>query len=234
MNKIWFIAVKELKSFFNSPLAFIVIALMVAIFNVFFYMIIDQSREASLKDVFVVIDFMLVFLAPMLTMRLFSEEKMNGTMEFLMTAPLTKTSIVLGKYLGVLMLFSILIAITLIYYVILEYFGTPDRLVLLTGYLGVWLEGAFFLSIGLLTSAWTRSQVVAAIASFAIIFALYFLPSLAPYLTDSAASVVSQAGTMTHLENLISGHFSVNDIAYYFIGIAVCLSVTRVCIANKH
>jgi len=119
---------KELMAYFKSPIAYIILILTITLFNIFFFMIIDQNREVSLRDVFQVMEFMFVFLVPLLTMRIFSEEKSSGTMEFLMTAPLTNTAIVLGKYLGVLIFFSILISMTFVYYGIVEYFGTPDRL----------------------------------------------------------------------------------------------------------
>lgn len=233
MDKVIFIAKKELSSYFKSSTAYIVFVLMISIFNIFFFMIIDQNREASLRDVFLVMDFMLIFLAPIITMRLFSEEKLTGTMEFLMTAPVSNTAIVLGKYLGVLTLFSILISITFLYYGIIEYFGSPDRLTVFTGYIGVWLEGALFLSIGMMASSWTRNQIVAAMISFALIFLLYFSATLAPYFSGSVETVIQQFSTLKHLENLVSGSFNVSDITYYLSGIAVCLVIARLSIEQR-
>ena len=100
MNKVFAIAKKELTAYFKLPIAYIVLILTISVFNVFFYMIIDQNREASLRDIFKVMEFMFVFLIPLLTMKIFSEEKLTGTIEFLMTSPITNTAIVLGKYLG--------------------------------------------------------------------------------------------------------------------------------------
>ena len=181
MNNVIYIAKKELSSYFKSPTAYIVLMMMVSVFNLFFFLIIDQNRETSLSDVFLIMGFMLVFLAPILTMRLFSEEKMTGTMEFLMTAPVSNSAIVLGKYLSVLTLYTIMMCATLIYYCVVEYFGQPDRLTILLGYIGVWLKGALFLSIGLMASSWTRNQLVAAMVSFSIMFLLSFSASIAPY-----------------------------------------------------
>lgn len=178
MHNVYFIAKKELSSYFKSSTAYVIFALMISIFNVFFFLIIDQNREASLRDLFLVMNFMLIFFAPILTMRLFSEEKMIGTMEFLMTSPISNTAIVLGKYIGVLILFSIMIGITFFYYAIIEYFGSPDRPTIFLGYLGVWLNGAFFLSIGLMASSWTHNQIIAAMIAFALILLLSFSGSL--------------------------------------------------------
>ena len=233
MNKVFYIAKKELSSYFKSSMAYIVVAVMIAIFNIFFFMIIDQNREASLRDVFLVMDFMLVFLVPIMTMRLFSEEKLTGTMELLMTAPISNTAIVLGKYVGVLILFSIMISITFLYYGIIEYFGEPDRLSILSGYVGVWLEGALFLSIGLMASSWTRHQTVAAMTSLSLIFVLYFSANISSYFSGTVETLIQSLSSLNHLENLVSGSFTVSDISYYLSGILVCLAITRVSIENR-
>ncbi len=233
MNEIFFIAKKELSSYFKSSTAYIVLVLMISIFNIFFFMIIDQNREASLRDVFLVMDFMLIFLAPIITMRLFAEEKLTGTMEFLMTSPVSNTAIVLGKYIGVLILFTIMISLTYIYYGIIEYFANPDRMTILTGYIGIWLEGALFLAIGSMTSSWTRNQIVAAIMSFAIIFMLYFSATVSSYFAGSAESIIQTISSRKHLENFASGIFTISDITYYLSGILVCLAFARLSIEKR-
>jgi len=174
MSKVFTIAQKELAGYFRSPLAYIILVITISVFNIFFFMIIDQNREASLKDIFLVMEFMFVFLVPLLTMRLFAEEKSSGTMEFLMTTPTTNTTIVLGKYLGSLGFFSLIILLTSVYYFIIEYYASPERMASLGGYLGIWLEGAMFLSVGMLASSWTKSQTIAAMTSYVILFLLYF------------------------------------------------------------
>ena len=211
MNKIIIIAKKELAAYFKSPIAYIILILTISIFNIFFFMIIDGNREVSLRDVFKVMEFMFVFLVPLLTMKTFSEEKSTGTMEFLMTSPITNTAIVLGKYLGSLIFFSLLLIMTAVYYLIIEYFGQPDRLATLTGYIGVWLEGAFFLSIGILTSSWTRNQIVAAISSYSILFLLYFSASFTKYFSGTAETVVQYISTLNHLENFSVGIVTTAD-----------------------
>lgn len=234
MSSIFSIAKKEMSSYFKSPTAYIVLVLMISIFNLFFFIIVDQNREVSLNDVFLVMGFMMVFLAPIITMRLFAEEKMAGTMEFLMTAPVSNTAIVLGKYLAVLALFSIMFFITLLYYFIVEFFGEPDRLTTAVGYLGVWLEGALFLSIGLMASSWTRNQIVAAMISLALMFLLYFSASITPFFTGSIGVLFENMSALKHLENFVSGSFTVSDFSYYLSGVFVCLLITRVSIENRN
>lgn len=233
MDKIYFIAKKELASYFKSPAAYIILVLTLSTFNVFFFMLVNENREASLRDLFHLMEFMFIFIVPMLTMKVFSEEKYSGTMEFLMTAPVSNTAIVLGKYLGSLVFFSILIAGTLIYYAIIDYFGNPDRATILLGYFGVWLEGAFFVSIGLMASAWTRNQMVAAITSYLLLFLLFFSKGLTPYFSGAAEAVIHTASTLTHLENMVAGIVTVGDITYYISGIIFCLFVTRLSIENR-
>jgi len=233
MDKAYFIAKKELMTYFKSPIAYITLVLSISIFNAFFFLIIDQNREVSLRDVFHVMEFMFLFLVPILTMRLFSEEKANGTMEFLMTAPVTNIAIVLGKYLGALVFFSILLSLTLIYFVIIELFGSPDRLTIVSGYIGVWLEGAFFIAVGMMTSSWTSNQIVAAMASYVILFLLYFLVNFTQYFSGAAENIIQYMSTLTHLEHFIIGVITAGDLAYYLSGIFICIIFTYLSIENR-
>ncbi len=233
MDKIYFIAKKELATYFKSPIAYIVLVLTISVFNVFFFLIIDQNREASLRDVFRLMEFMFVFLVPLMTMRTFSEEKSTGTMEFLMTAPVTNTAIVLGKYAGVLVFYSVMISMTFVYYGIIEYFGSPDRLTTLMGYVGIWLEGAFFLAIGMMASSWTGNQIVAAMTSYAIIFSLYFSITMTKYFSGSIEAIIQHISTINHLENLVAGIITIGDITYYLSGILLCVVLTRLSIENR-
>jgi len=233
MNKVFALIKKELHGLFSSPIAYIILIVMLSLFNIFFFLIIDQNAEVSLRDVFQLMEFMLVFFIPLLTMRLFSEEKANGTMEFLLTAPLTHTMIVLGKYFSMLLFYSLLIGLTGIYYLIVEYYGDPDSLSMLSGYLGIWLEGAFFIAVGLLASSWTSNQIIAAIVSYLILFSLYFTTSFTQYFTGSAEHLLIQLSTHTHLENFAIGIITPSDVVYYVVGIVLCLALTRLSIDNR-
>ena len=233
MAKIIALAKKELHGYFSTPIAYLMLIAMLSIFNIIFYMIISQNREVSLRDIFQVMEFMFVFLVPLLTMKLFSEEKSTGTMEFLLTAPLTPSMLVLGKYLGIMTFFTLLIAMTVIYYFIVEYFGSPDPYSILSGYVGIWLEGAFFIAIGLLTSSWTRNQLIAAMMSYLILFFLYFASSFTQYFTGTIEVVLMQLSTRNHLENFATGIITPSDIVYYVAGIVLCLVLTRLSINNR-
>jgi len=233
MNKVFALTKKELHSYFSSPIAYLILIATLSLFNILFFMVISQNREVSLRDIFQVMEFMLIFIIPLLTMKLFSEEKANGTMEFLLTSPLTPTMIVLGKYLSMLIFYSLLIGLTSVYYFIVEYFGNPDPYSILSGYVGIWLEGALFIAIGLLTSSWTRNQIIAAMTSYIILFSLYFSITFTKYLTGFAEGFLIQFSTRTHLENFAIGMITASDVIYYLAGILLCLVLTRLSIDHK-
>ena len=233
MNKIWAIANKELATYFKSPIAYIILVITISIFNIFFFMIIDSNQEATLRDVFKVMEFLFVFIIPLLTMRTFAEEKATGTMEFLMTTPTTNMVIVGGKFLGSFIFFTLIIALTSAYYFLIEYFGSPDRAAVLTGYLGIWLEGAMFIAIGLLVSSLTRSQIVAAICTYIILFLLYFSMSFIQYTHGATETFVRYISTLSHSENFAAGLITTSDLVYYLSGILFCLVLTRLSIENR-
>lgn len=233
MNKILVIAKKELRSYFNSPIAYIVLIATISVFNIFFFLIIDGNREASLRDVFKVMEFLFIFIVPLLTMKTFSEEKFSGTMEFLMTTPTTNTTIVLGKYLGSLIFFTLIIGLTTSYYFIIEFFGHPERLATLAGYLGVWLEGALFIAIGILVSSWTKNQIIAAISSYVILFLLYFSINFIKYFSGTTEILIRYIGTWSHAQNFAVGLITMTDLVYYVSGIFICIAFTRLSIENR-
>ncbi|MBI5150004.1 MAG: ABC transporter permease subunit [Candidatus Omnitrophica bacterium] len=233
MIKIFTIVQKELCAYFKSPIACIVLVVTVSVFNIFFYMIIDQNREATLRDVFQVMEFMFVFLVPLFTMRVFAEEKSTGTMEFLMTTPTSNTAIVVGKYLGSFLFFSLIVSTTLVYYLVIEYFGHPDRAATATGILGLWLEGGLFVAVGVLASSWTRSQVIAAISSYAILFSLYFSITFSKYVSAPAQEFLQYFSTMTHAANFSVGVVAPGDVVYYLSGIFCCLFLARISVENR-
>lgn len=234
MNKICAIARKELTAYFKSPIAYIILIVTISVFNIFFYLIIDNNQEATLRDVFRVMEFMFIFIIPLLTMKTFAEEKASGTMEFLMTTPTTNTEIVFGKYLGSGVFFSILIALTFVYFGIIEYYATPDRVANAVGYIGVWLEGMMFIAIGLLISSLTRSQVVAAILTYVVLFLFYFSISLVQYVEGTTGEVLLRYfSTLMHTENFASGLITLSDLVYFLSTIIFCVVLTRVSIENR-
>jgi gliding motility-associated transport system permease protein len=233
MSKIFAIAAKELKAYFKSPIAYIVLITTISVFNIFFFLIIDQGQEANLRDVFKIMEFLFIFIIPLLTMKTFAEEKFSGTMEFLMTTPTTNTTIVLGKYLGSLLFFSLIIGLTTSYYFILEFFGQPEPMASLLGYIGTWLEGALFIAIGILVSSLTKNQIIAAIGSYTILFLLYFSISFIKYFSGLADTLIRYVGTWSHAESFAVGLITMADLVYYLSGIFICILLTRLSIENR-
>lgn len=233
MIKVFHIAVKELRVTFQSPVAYILLCLSLTVFNIFFFIIIDENREATLRDVFAIMEFMLVFLIPLITMKLIAHENESGTMEFLKTTPTTDGQIILGKYLGGVLFFSSMIVLTLPYYFIVEFFGAPDRFAIFTGYVGIWLEGAFFVAIGVMTSSFTKSQVLAAMSSYILILFIYFSLSLTKYISGPFAEIVKYGNVMTHSQNFFAGLVATSDLIYFLSGIFLCLIISRLSIEDK-
>lgn len=233
MKKILTIAAKELKTYFQSPIAYIVLIVTICVFNIFFFMIIEQNREATLRDMFRLMEFMFVFIIPILTMKIFAEEKRAGTLEFLMTSPTTNIEIILGKYFGSLIFFTILISITSAYYFIMEAFSNPDKASVLVGYLGIWLEGALFIAIGMLTSSWTKNQIVAAINAYVILLLLYFSISFIKYFDGPIEEMIKYISCWSHLENFSAGLVMLTDLVYFLSGIIFCVMLARISIGNR-
>ena len=233
MKKILIIAKKELGSYFTSSMAYVILLLTISAFNFFFFLLIDQDREASLRDMFLLMEFMFIFIVPLLTMRTFAQEKQAGTLEFLMTSPVTNTEIVLGKYLGNLFFLSILIGLTLLYYAIIEFFSDTDTLAVIAGYSGIWLEAAFFSALGILASSWTRNQLISAISTYTILLFLYLAPALVKFTGKDTAPLFDFLCFSTHLKSLSSGLVLSSDIIYFVSAVIFCLAATRISIENR-
>jgi ABC-2 type transport system permease protein len=232
-NKIKIISLKELTSYFKSPIAYVSLFVMMIIFNVFFYLLIEGSRETNLKDMFQVMEFMFVFLIPLLTMRIFAEEKQNATMEFLMTTPTTNTEIVLGKYLGILSFYTLVVLLTSVYCIIMNFYGSIDLYAAAVGYFGIWLEGAFFIAVGVMCSSFTKNQILAAVTSYLVLFLLYFSIGIAEYLTGNLKSLVDYIAIVHHSENFFIGLISLDGVVYYLSGIFFSIILTRLTIETR-
>jgi ABC-2 type transport system permease protein len=233
MRKVLAIVSKELRGYFQSPLAYVLVFLTIGIFDIFFFIILDENKEVTLRDMFKLMEFMFIFIVPLLTMKVFSEEKMTGTMEFLLTTPVRKGEIVLGKYLGALLFYTFILVCTGFYYLILEIFGNPDRWAIMAGYLGIWLEGAYFIAIGLLISSMTRSQITAAILSYVTLMLLYFSISFIKYFSGTPEALIHYLSSWSHMESFSVGILSLADVSYFVSGIVVCLVLTRISLNTK-
>ena len=170
------IAKRELSGFFFSPMAYVAMTLFLAACGVAFLDDFQPGQVVAMRSIFDWMVWLLVFVTPVLCMGLLAQEFATGTVETLMTAPIADHQVVLGKYLGAMGFFAILISPTLLYVALLALYGHPDLGPLLSGYLGVLLVGGLFTAVGLFCSSLSRSQVVAAVSAAAILFAITVVP----------------------------------------------------------
>ena len=170
------IAKRELSSYFFSPIAYVAMILFLAACGVAFIDDFRPGQVVAMRSIFDWMVWLLVFIVPVLCMGLLAQEFSSGTVETLMTAPVTDQQVVLGKFLGAMGFLMALVLPTLLYVVLLAIYGRPDYGPILSGYLGIVLVGALFTAVGLFCSALTRSQVVAAVSAAAFLFAVTVIP----------------------------------------------------------
>jgi ABC-2 type transport system permease protein len=248
MRNIWTITRKELNSYFHSPIAYIVLTVFAVIFGYFFVSILSifvrQSMMASqyaemygqpmhmnvnemvIRPLLMNVSVISLFLVPMITMRLFAEEKRSGTIELLMTSPVTDLQIILGKFFAALLLYAVLLAMTLFFFLIVFHYGNPDWKPLLAGYLGLLLLGGCFMSLGIMLSTLTRNQLVAGMLTFGLFLMLWVIDWVSDYSTGTVGQVASYLALTTHLENYAKGVIDLRDTVYYLSVIGLGLFLT--------
>ena len=193
MRNLLAIAERELKSYFASPIAYVVIGFFALLFGYFFYALLSFFEQQSMQmgmgqpgqsmninqmligPVLMNATVILLFVFPMITMRTYAEEKRSGTIELLLTSPLTDLQIILGKFLGAMLLYAAMLAVTLIHMALLFLYGDPEWKPIVTGYLGLLLMGGCFLSVGLFISSLTKNQIVAGMITFAVFLMLWVI-----------------------------------------------------------
>lgn len=229
MSKIVAVMNRELRSYFYSPLGYVVIGVYLVITGIFFgTMDFLPNRPAEMQAAMNYTVLLLVFLLPVLTMRLVSEEMSKGTIESLMTAPVTDLQVILGKYASSVVFFLALLAPTLAYPLVLAIFGSPDWGPIAAGYLGLLLLGMLFLAVGLLVSCFTRLQVVGAFVPFVFLAIMTLLCSfLAEKLSGVFKPFFRYVGFYTRYQNFSKGIISLNDVVFFLslTALALFLSV---------
>lgn len=211
---------KEFKSYFISPIAYIVISIFLLIIGWLFFSTFFLNDQASLVAFFMLLPPTLAFIIPAVTMRLFSEEMNVGTYEILLTLPVTFRDIIMGKFLAAVGFVAVMLAPTLIYAITVTLMGSLDWGPVIGGYLGALLLGAAFSAIGLLASTITRNQVVAFIIGMAICVTLTLLVDfLLFFLPDSFVGVFQFLSAKHHFQDIAKGVIDSRNILYF---ITVC------------
>ena len=244
MKNVLLICRKELKSYFASPIAYAVMAIFGLIFGWVFF---NASRDfvrfsfqsqmmggggaTNVNDQIVrpLLGFagtIALFLIPMITMRLFAEEKRTGTIELLLTSPIKDIEIILGKWLGAVLLYLCVLLMSMINIALLFAWGKPDLKPVLVAYLGLVLQGATLLAIGALISTMTRNQIIAGIATFFVSLLLWLLSWFTAFDSSATAQVVNYLSIVTHFENFGKGVLDSKDVIFYLSMIFFSLFLT--------
>ena len=238
------IARKELNSYFRSPIAYGVMAFFAVISGFFFYVsvryFVQRGMQAAMmgqqfpmdvneivvKPLFSNISVIALFLIPMITMRLFAEEKRTGTIELLLTSPITDIEVILGKFLGAMTLYIGLLIISFLSMAMLFIYGKPDWHPIAIGYLGLLLQGAALLAIGTFISNCTKNQIVAGVAGFAVCLMLWILNWLSEFGNSIVERLLAYIAVTSHFESFSKGVLDTKDIVYYLSVIFVGLFLT--------
>jgi ABC-2 type transport system permease protein len=221
------IAQRELKSYFVSPVAYVVTAFFLLIAGYLFSLILLQSNEATLRYLQSNLSVIWLFVTPFLTMRLLAEEQRTGTIELLLTNPVRDAEVVAGKYLGALVFLFFMLAFTL-YYPALIYGlgGSPDVAPMLSGYLGVILQAGAFLAVGLLASSLTENQMISAILSFAVLLVLWLADAVSNNLGSPVKDIFKYLSITQQFNDFPRGIIDTSHVVYFLSLVAACLALT--------
>jgi ABC-2 type transport system permease protein len=227
------VAEREIRSYFVSPVAWVVTAMFIAMWGFLFGIIIPGSREANLRPVLSNFSVTFLLAGPLLTMRLLAEEARTGTLELLLTQPLREVELVLGKYLGSVFFLVVMLVATFYFPILLQAFGNPDKGPMVTGYIGVLLQGMSFLAIGLMASALTQNQIIAAVLTFVSLLMLWLSDALSRILGGTAAQVAQYVSITKRFEDMPRGILDTKDVVFFLSIIVACLFITTQIIAAR-
>lgn len=240
MHGVWVIFKRELRQYFTSPIAYLVAFAMLFLAGMVFTLDLRARNGMRPADGAVVLGFfafIMIFLAPLLTMRLLAEESREGTIELLLTMPIRDGDIVLGKFLGAWAFYTLLLLSTVVHQAILLAIATPDFGVMLAGYIGVWLYGGSVIAIGMLFSAVTDNQIVAGFLSMAVIFLLWLADSVGALFDNIGVEAASVVRTLSlrshHATSFLLGVFRLEDVIFYVGLIAVMLTLATQVVASR-
>jgi len=242
MRNVLALAGKEMRGYFASPIGYVIMGFFALLFGVFFYAylgaFIDQSMQmggmggavnvntSMIRPLFGNASVVLLFVIPMITMRTYSEEKRSGTIELLLTSPITDVQIILGKFLGAMVLYLAMLAVTMIYVAMLFKFGNPDWRPIMAGYLGLLLMGASFIAIGLLISNLTKNQIIAGIATFGVFLLLWIISWIGEQMGPRAQAILGYLSVTEHFDDFAKGIIDTKHVVYYLSFITFGLFLT--------
>lgn len=244
MRNIFAICGKEIKSYFASPIAYLLLTIFSVLFGYFLFAYTQRfiqmgmqmqmrggGQPMNVNDISIIpalstASVIILFLIPMISMRLFAEETRQGTMELLLTSPIHDVEIVIGKWLGSMAMYGSMLLLSMLGVALLYNYGTPDTKPLLVAYLGLFLQGGALIAIGTFISTTTKNQIVAAGATFAICLLLWVLDSVSSFGQSDLLKAVAYASVLSHLEPFLRGVIDSKDIIFYLTMIFLGLFLT--------
>ncbi len=206
---------RELRSYFNSPVAYVVIVVFLAIIGWFFTSNLFLVNMASMRVVFELVPLVFLFFVPAITMRLLAEEKKSGTLELLTTKPVPDAEIVIAKFLAAWVLLAAALVPTLLYLITMMSLGSIDLGPVVAGYIGLLLMGGSYIAIGIFASSLTENQIIAFITSFLIVLALFLMDKVLMYVPEGLASTLEFLAVDYHFSNIARGVIDSRDIIYF-------------------
>jgi len=216
MNHILTIGGRQFRSYFNGPVAYIVICVVMLTLGFFFWNTFFLYGRASSREMFRWLGLILVFALPALTMGLLAEEKRTGTIELLITMPVTEAQVILGKFLGVAGLYVVLLVLTLAYPISVSTLGNLDWGPVWSGYLGLFLQGSAILAIGLMASSWTDNQLIALFVALTLSVFFWVLDKFLALLPTNAASALEWLSFDYHFQSMARGVIDLRDVLFFF------------------
>lgn len=244
MRNVWIICRKELRSYFVSPIAYLLLAMFAVVFGFYFWNMVgsfvyegieEQMRggmfpmdlnEQVIRPLVGFASVVGLFLIPMITMRLFAEEKRSGTIELLVTAPIRDFEVVLGKWLASLILYAGLLLLASLNFAWLFRYGNPDWKPLAVAYLGLLLQAGALLAVGTFISTLTRNQIIAGAATFGVCLLLWVLGWVSEYDSSPWSRVMAYLSVLTHFDSFAKGLLSTKDAVFFLSAIFLGLFLT--------
>lgn len=224
---------REVRSYFNSPVAYVVIIVFLSIVGWFFTNTMFLMNIASMRVMFELIPIVFLFFVPAITMRLLAEERKSGTLELLTTKPVRDVEIILGKFLAAWALMGATLAPTLLYVIVIGSIGELDPGPVITGYLGLLLMGGVYIALGILASSLTENQIVAFITSFLMVLALFMLDKVLMYVPGTFAGTLEYLGIDHHFGNIARGVIDSRNIIYFLSLLGFSLYLATVSLERR-
>jgi ABC-2 type transport system permease protein len=244
---------RETKSYFSSPIAYVVIGLFMVLAGIFFYLIVSnfvqmcmrvdmmaqQYQQApqkmnvnmmAIRPIMHNLSLFALFFLPLVTMRLYSDEKRTGTIELLMTSPVTNWQAILGKFAAASTLFLVMLSGTFVYIIFLFLYGNPELGPVLTGYLGLFLIGLSYISFGLFFSTLTDNQIIAAVSTFVFILVFWAIGWVSGIASPALGQMLTNFSLIEHFDDFAKGVLDTKHIVYYvsFIFMGLFLSFVSI------